>query len=267
MIEQVDGSDASRIFLKEAGIQRSRGVTFLRQLAKNFSQLPYENLSKLIKIGQLSDPSRALRLPEEVVTDHFERNFGGTCFSLTFLFDRILRFAGFACYKVMAEMRSGRNVHCLVIVEERGSKYLIDPGYALYEVIELPKQGKTSVACPHAVVEIVADGEGRYDLWTVDPSGRKWRYRFEDVPVDEGDFERYWIESFARPTLSNVCLTRLTPQGHIYFRKDFFKFTSLETVTKRRVKEGIERVVAAEFGIDGQWVNQALEVLNRRRSR
>ncbi len=263
MIEQVD---ASRIFLKETGVRVYGDLRFVRQLARKFSRLPYENLSKIIKVATVCDPSQALRLPSEVVCDHFERNFGGTCFSLTFLLERILKFCGFKCYKVMADMRSGSNVHCLVIVEVSDCKYLIDPGYALYEVIELPQRGPISVTCPHAVVEIVACSENQYELWTVDPSGRKWRYRFRDMPVEDRQFEKYWIESFSKPTLRNLCLTRLTPGGHLYLRKDFFKFTSLMGLSKRRISHGIEKVVESEFGIDRKWVDLAGEILRKRRS-
>ena len=300
MLENVGGEEAARLLKAHLGsragdlgaaggarglagpwdLTRARGVEFLRQLAYHFAEFPYENISKIIKTAGAPTLGEAMRLPTEVVTDHIDRNFGGTCFSLTFLFERMLRSFGFDCYKVMADMNSGRNVHCLVVVREGGGKYLVDPGYALYEVIPLPGGGAAAgvglgpavqrARLPHAVVEVRADDMGAepssaYNLWTEDATGRKWRYRFADAPVSDGDFETHWLESFSKPTLHNICLTRMTPRGHIYLRKDFFKFTSPTSVEKRHLAGGRERLIEQEFGIGGQWVEMAQKVLDGQR--
>jgi arylamine N-acetyltransferase len=265
VIETVKGDEAAGIFLGQIGVKPGgRGIDFLRELTVHFARLPYENISKIIRLSVSGDPGQSLRLPSEVARDHIEKNFGGTCFSLTFFLERVLASFGFDVYKVMADMNSGRNVHCLVVVREGGCRYLIDPGYALYEVIRLP-QVSTQVACPHAVVEVTSSGSGRFSLWTTDASGRKWRYAFTDVPVDEADFERYWIESFTRPALHNICLTRMTPRGHIYLRKDFFKFSSRDGVEKRKVRDEVERLIEEEFGIRGEFTKVAQEILTKRR--
>jgi arylamine N-acetyltransferase len=298
MLELVSGEEAARIYLYylklgrganlsgtpaqataiEPDLSALRGLDLLRQLAYHFSEFPYENISKIIKAagagagagaGANPDLIKAMRLPTEVVTDHVAENFGGTCFSLTFLFERMLTSLGFDCYKVMADMHSGRNVHCLVVVREGGRRYLVDPGYALYEVIALPDGGGERVRCPHAVVEVAATDVAAdvFDLWTEDGSGRKWRYRFLDKPVPDADFEKHWLESFGKPTLNNICLTRMTPRGHIYLRKDFFKFTSAAAVEKRRISSGREALVQEEFGIRGEWVEVAQRLLDEKRER
>lgn len=266
MIERIDGSGAAKIFFTRYHFpDRSSSIGFLRSIARDFANLPYENLSKIIKYFRSFDPYQSLRLPEEVMIDHVEHRLGGTCFSLTFLFERILTACGFNCYKVMADMRSGKNVHCLVIVKEPMKKYLIDPGYALYEVIELPRNGYLSVQCSHALVEVATVDGVRYDLWTADPTGRKWRYCFKDIAVVEEEFERFWIESFSKPTLNNICLTKISPSGHLYLRKDFFKFTSISGIDKGYLKGGIHGFVSTEFGIDAQLVDYTLTLLEKRR--
>jgi arylamine N-acetyltransferase len=265
VIETVRGDEAARLFLDHAGLRPgARDMAFLRQLAHGFSQIPYENISKIIKAAGVGTAREALRLPAEVALDHIEKGFGGTCFSLTFFLEQVLRSLGFDVYKVMADMNSGRNVHCLAMVRGMGAKYMIDPGYALYEVIRLPETN-TRVTCPHAVVEVVNTGGGNFSLSTEDASGRKWRYAFRDDPVGEAEFERYWIESFTKPTLHNICLTRMTPRGHIYLRKDFFKFTSRESIDKRKVKRDVERLIREEFGIGVDFTRAAREILAARR--
>jgi arylamine N-acetyltransferase len=271
LLESVGGNEAARIFLAETAMRRrGRGLAHLRDLALKFSEFPYENISKIIKSAAAQGIRASMRLPAEVVTEHFEKGFGGTCFSLTFLLDRVLTALGFDCYKVMADMNSGRNVHCLVIVKEGDAGYMIDPGYALYEVIELPSEGSNAVICPHALVEVgrgdTDGGAPCFHLWTGDAAGRKWRYTFRDEPVSDTDFERHWVASFSKPTLHNICLTRMTGAGHIYFRKDFFKFTSRQTIDKRRLKSDIETFIAAEFGIEPKWTDLAQRLLRERRS-
>jgi arylamine N-acetyltransferase len=268
MLETVRGEEATRLFMSSSGLSvPGTGPAFLRRLALRFSRFPYENISKIVKLGNSSDLRECMRLPEEVVIDHLERNFGGTCFSLAFLLERMLRVSGFHCYKVMADMNSGRNVHCLVVVTEGGVKCMIDPGYALYEVIPLPGGGVRRVTCPHAVVEVERSGAGAYNVWTNDSTGRKWRYRFRDDPVSDADYETYWMASFGKPTLNNICLTRITPQGHLYFRKDYSRFASRDAISKRRVREGVEIYIQEEFGIGGDWVSLAQKILNERRER
>jgi arylamine N-acetyltransferase len=267
LIESVKGDDALRRFAAGVGLGRGAlGIGFLNDLGFHFARLPYENISKIIKSTRHEDPRDAMRLPDEVVADHLERGFGGTCFSLTFLLERMLLARGFDCYKVMADMNSGPSSHCLVVVRERGSVYMLDPGYALNRPIELPPAGSSRVGCPHAVVTVRRAG-GTYHLSTEDAGGSKWRYAFDDSPVADCEFERYWAGSFTRPTLRNICLTRMTPHGHIYLRKDFFKFTSRAAVDRRRIGAGIEAFVEANFGIKAEWTDMARQAVRARRCR
>lgn len=274
MLERIRGDEAARLFLAHLGLGRSAaGYGFLRDLAAGFARLPYENISKIIKSAETDGPLQSMRLPSEVAVDHVERGFGGTCFSLTFFLERMLKSLGFDACKVMADMNSGPNVHCLVVVNEGGSQYMIDPGYALYRVIGLPQasgpesspRASRRVACPHAVVEIVSEGSGSYSLWTDDATGRKRRYGFRNRPVADEDFEGYWEASFGKATLNNICLTRMTDQGHLYLRKDFFKLSSRDSVDKHRIAGGVERLIRDEFGIAEEWTARAREILKERR--
>jgi arylamine N-acetyltransferase len=271
LLRPVKGDDALRIFARHYRIETPQtagegpAAGLLEAVVRDFSRLPYENISKIIKSADREGPLERFRLPLEVVADHVEKGFGGTCFSLTFLLERMLRSLGFDCHKVMAHMHMGENVHCLVVVNRDGRRYMIDPGYALHAVMELPGRGSTVVRCPHAVVEISLDESGFYSLHTADAAGRKWRYRFRDVPVGDEEFEQHWVESFDMPTLRNVCLGRITEKGHLYLRKDYFKFASRDDVDKRRLRHGVDRVIEEEFGIDRKWVGMAWDVLEARR--
>ena len=66
------------------------GKDYLEQILAEFSHLPYENISKIVKWHEYYDHQTSLRLPEEVISDHIDWRLGGTCFSLTFFLQSIL---------------------------------------------------------------------------------------------------------------------------------------------------------------------------------
>ncbi len=80
----------------------------LQEILQNFAKIPYENISKIIKLSRNFDSQVCkIRLPEEVIEDHISSQLGGTCFSLTFFLQSILAQNGFTCYPVMADMNAG----------------------------------------------------------------------------------------------------------------------------------------------------------------
>ena len=79
----------------------------LQVILQHFAKIPYENISKIIKLNDHWNQPE-IRLPEEVIKDHITRNLGGTCFSLTYFLQTILWQSEFECYPVMADMRAGK---------------------------------------------------------------------------------------------------------------------------------------------------------------
>ena len=61
-------------------------VPYLTRIIERFSELPYENISKIIKLSHSWDSPEKIRLPETVIDEHVSSRLGGTCFSLTFFF-------------------------------------------------------------------------------------------------------------------------------------------------------------------------------------
>jgi len=96
LLERIEGDEAARLFLGHLGLGRSvAGHEFPQDLALGFARLPYENISKIIKSAGASGVLESMRLPSEVAEDHIEWGLGGTCFSLTFFLERVLRSLGF----------------------------------------------------------------------------------------------------------------------------------------------------------------------------
>jgi arylamine N-acetyltransferase len=117
-----------RFLDRYALLQNTADWRFLAQLAKAYSKLPYENVTKILKDTRSSSSREKLRRTEELLEDHLRWNTGGTCFSLCNALQDILRHCGFDPFIAMADMHYGINIHCAIIVRLGSTKYLLDPG-------------------------------------------------------------------------------------------------------------------------------------------
>jgi len=238
----------------------------LRLLLRHYSQIPYENISKIIKVAGSEDLGGKFRLPREVMRDHIEHRLGGTCFSLTYFLEQILLWWGYSCYKAMAHMSAGENIHCVIVVALAGNRYLLDPGYLLWEPLPLPSGGPQVCYTPQGGVELQYDPtSGYFHLFTFNARGRKWRYRFADQPVPQDEFRQHWIASFSKPTLHNILLNQLTAKGLLYIRGNHLRLTSFEEERKANIRQDYHRHIRDFFGIEPRWVEEALSILTRQR--
>jgi arylamine N-acetyltransferase len=225
----------------------SAELEMLRRIVECYSNLPYENLTKIIKKFTANSPDERLRGPVEVVSGYVERRTGGTCFSLTYCLGSMLSSAGYRCYPVMADMKRP-NIHCALVVEMSERRYLVDPGYLVGEPVEL--SGKpVRIETTFGVVEIRPREGHRYDLFTLEGDDRKWRYTVRTVPVSHAAFMRFWQDSFALPMMNNLLLTRLTPQGHLYIKNHHLRMKSPSGKMNENIRNGFEERIAADFGI------------------
>ncbi len=237
---------------------------FLQRILGAFARLPYENVSKIIKLNQHFDQAdRRIRLPEEVMEDHVDWHLGGTCFALTYFLQAVLVQNGFMSYPVMAHMRAGENIHTANIVVFGGKKYLVDPGYLLNHPMELSTARPRFYKTPSTGVELQFDAvSGFYNVFTFDHAALKWRYRFRDEPVPWRDFLSHWQASFFRPSMHGISLTRATPEGLIFVHKNFMREVRLGEKRNVKIKENYPGVIARVFGISPELVEQAQVALD-----
>lgn len=235
---------------------------FLCTLLEYFSHLPYENISKIIKWNRCFTRREHLRLPEEVISEHIDRNLGGTCFSLTFFLQTILYHNGFRCYPVTADMRAGKNIHCALIVWIDGQRYLVDPGYLLNQPMLLNSDRPRLFRSAHAGVELQFErGRNRYHLFTFNRQGKKWRYSFVDQPATPDKFLRHWEESFYRNSMHGLCLTKVQKDGLIYIHNTFMRETNLDGKKNYNLRNRLHHTIQNIFGIQQDLVEQALAAL------
>jgi len=250
-------------FMKAAGLRKDApGLELLEKVVEAFSRFPYENVSKIIKLSRHQDEPHPIRLPEEVIKEHFTAGLGGTCFSMTYTLQSILAQNGFDCYPVMADMRAGRNIHCALVVRIGEVKYLLDPGYLLGRPVELHPERPFSFWNQFARVELFYLPEDEaYHLYTFSGQERKWRYRFTDRPTGPEEFLKHWQASFHKNAMHGICLNRLTPKGLIYVRKRFMRQITPGGKRNMNIKRNYHAAIEETFGIRREVVEQALAAL------
>jgi len=237
-------------------------LALLQQILSRYAQLPYENISKIVKLRKDFLSPKRLRQPEEVMDDHARFHLGGTCFSLTFFLQSILSQHDFQCYPVMADMSNRTNVHCTLVVLLDRKKYLVDPGYLLTQPMEIHPDKPRLYHTPHTGIELLFQKQdNRYHLYTFNRQQTKWRYRFFDRPTPPEEFLKHWQASFVQGTMHNICLTRVSDQGMIYLHKDYLQVTTIEGRQKQRIKQNYSGIIQDLFGIAPEWVEQALDAI------
>lgn len=249
-------------FLKRMNLRIAEpSLEQLEMIASRFSELPYENVSKIIKWNGLNGAIQ-FRLPDEVLNDHRQWNLGGTCFSLTYFLLEILAYCGYDCQPIMGDMKWGENVHCAILVRKDERDYLIDPGYLIHQPLRISKDTITRRLTPHSGIEIrfVPEVE-RYDLYTFRNGQFTWRYRFTANPVPMDEFAQHWIGSFSKPTMNGICLTRTENEEMIYIHNDFVKITRPERIQRAKSFDTTEKLIVQKFGIPLKFIEEARSAL------
>ena len=233
----------------------------LQVILQHFAKIPYENISKIIKLNDYRNQPE-IRLPAEVIEDHITRNLGGTCFSLTYFLQTILTQSGFECYPVMADMRAGKNIHCCLIVIIDSTKYQVDPGYLLTEPIAINPSKPKYYHSEFTGIDLRFDPQSQsYNLFTFNKNDTQWRYRFKDRPTPSKEFLKHWLDSFQRNSMNAICLTKIVNGGLIYVHKNFMRETTFYGKKNFNIKKKYHTVINERFGIDKEITEQAQTAL------
>lgn len=249
-------SDAGRHFAEIFRIKPAElSVQHLATILNHFLNLPYENLSKILKLNRHWE-SGHLRFPGEVVADYERFKLGGTCFSLTFALRSILDFFGYATYIVMADMPAGANTHCALVWKNLGKAYLLDPGYLLARPLDI-----FSPVVGGAVSLVYEPTTDKYVLWTTSNKKLKRRYSFADVPTGMDDFQNYWEQSFHWMTMHGICLAKRDENGFTYLHNHYLKRSGRDLDYKGNFSEDIAIIARKYFEISPEIVRQAEQAL------
>jgi arylamine N-acetyltransferase len=260
---------AAEDFLRQCQIRsRQPDLELLSEILLHYSSLPYENLSKIIKHKNHKEWLEKIRLPGEVLDDHFRFHLGGTCFALTFTLETILNHLGYLCYPLMADMKWKPNSHCALIVRNQGDRYLVDPGYLLNRPMRLNVNRPRVFLHQISGVEVVyQQAEQYYHLYTFNRDQMKWRYKFRDIVCSRHDFLTYWLESYYWNSMHGLLLNKIEKGRMVYVHKTFMRETTVETRMNRNIKRDYHSSITGEFRIQAGKIEEALSALEVNLSR
>ncbi len=225
------------------------------RILRSFSLLPYENLSKILYLNR-NWQSGHFRWPQDIISDYERFHLGGTCFSLTFFLKTILDYCGYRTEILMADMKSGPNTHCLLLLYFEGREYLLDPGYLLQYPLPLDSPNITGKFALR-----YDPGNDRYSLRTIEGDQEKRRYSFRKAPTSLMDFQKYWEDSFHWMTMHGICLSKREENGFIYLHNHYLKRVTDSEHFKGNVTTDLSEIVQNWFGIPSELVRSAQNAL------
>lgn len=259
----------ARDFLQKnnLGTKPAGEISQVAEILRVFLNIPYENLSKIMKFNRMHQDALALRTPDEVWHDFQRCKLGGTCFSLIFFLQSILNFLEFNAYPVMAHMRAGKNHHCALVIDFQGRHYLADPGYVLDVPMLISSDRQVHFRNAHTAVEISPATEPlQYHLSTISRQQKQWRYTFYDLPAAPQEFVQHWLASFSWNGMHELCLSRNEKDALIYVRKYHMRQTNISGKKNFNLKKNRAEMIREAFGIPEKIVQQAEEALQENKS-
>lgn len=238
----------------------------IREELRALSDLPYENLSKIVAFHQSGGLEKSLDLSVGWLESARESGVGGTCFSLTWFLAGRIRALGMECAFLMADKGHARDIHCGLRFDWEGRSYLLDPGYMIFDPLPLPLAG-LSCACwvsPNEVrLEHIPD-PGVWRLWSGLRGQSKHRFDFRQKPVNEAEFQAYWENSYAFPMMAYPVLNRVHGGVQYYLQKRNLLVRTPEGGGMRKLSEAEFRATLGEtFGIPEALAREAMEIVVR----
>lgn len=289
---------AAAELLEHYGVDTAQtGEALLEEVASVFANLPYENVTKLIRKYRRPPGEARMRLPGTVVREHLEKGAGGTCFSLGCLFGCALERLSMRCYPVFARMRSERTHHCGLVVPLGKEKYLLDPGYLVNRPVRLVPRGVSETQTQTAQITLKGSGtnvESRLDRASgVQPAGKgmtngtllgpdgsvvgcntngrevfydlstdgKWRYRFWDKPLTSQRFVELWQDSFDWVMMNGIHLSRSIEGGYMYVNGHRLRCTQNGQKHNENIRRRQKEALFEYFRLDPVLTAEALALL------
>jgi len=268
-MSQRDDTKAADLFFDSLDFSpKSGSLSALGDVAEAFSRLPYENVSKVLKTADGQTPDDWRRYALEVIEDHLQYGFGGTCYSLTDFLRKVVATLGFASQPLLADMPTGVDRHCALLVNQGGENYLVDPGYLICKPVTLPET-QTTIDTPRGKLLLVRNKQnGSYILNSVESDGSlKLRYVLKADPVAEPVFVDRWNKSFYWPQMDQIIITQYTKQGQIYLHNSHLRLMDGEKVEKKNVRQTLETEVSKQFGISEKKIIEVRSLINSRRQK
>jgi arylamine N-acetyltransferase len=251
-------------FLEKARINPLESKSELvYKIADQFSKIPYENLTKIIKHSGVISARSAMRYPDELLSDWIMWGTGGTCFSLTAAIIAVYNALGIEAHPVLADRHYGPDTHCGLIIISANGPLLLDPGYLLFVPTLLPTDVPVFVDSGYNQIELIPLLNGsKVEFYTTVKGNRKLRLVYKSSPVDAIAFERAWEQSFAWEMMTYPVLTRVAAGQHHYIQGDKVSIRNSDRTERTLLTPDMKfDFIAKNMGINIEIVKKAFGVI------
>jgi hypothetical protein len=240
-------------------------------LCDTLSNVTYENLTKIIRYSEAGSADKA-----RIADDSFQNNVdhwmgGGTCFSMTWHLFQELNSMGLSPRLLMGHKRKEKNIHCALRLPYEGKEYLLDPGYLIFDPLEIPDVlpfGPSFLFFPLIPNCVRVERENKHiSLLTGSlNTPLKLRFEYDFDGVDEKEFQLHWSESFDREMMTYPVLNRLDRVNGIqyYYQKGNLVLRDQNGSRIERIaEENKVTVLSSLFRLPAETVERALGILNK----
>ncbi len=232
------------------------------KILRELSEIPYENLSKIVGYAESQQTEKAVDFQNAWLQKAAEQGLGGTCFSLTYHLHERLQAIGFASQFIMGDKITQKNIHCGLLIDWDAKKYLLDPGYLIYDPLLLPENGLVTQqwVAPNAIR--LDDGVDYWRLYTGKPNELKHRFDFRKQAVGEAEFIQHWESSYAFEMMNYPVLNKVTNGVQYYLQKRNLMIRDSEGSKMLRLSEEQWKAAAQKyFGVSEALAQSALGII------
>ena len=256
--------DTLNTFIKYFKLNKNvSSLEMLSNVARSFSYIPYENLTKIIKKDEIGDVSSARRNSREVIQGHIDYGTGGTCFALTDTFLNLVRQLNWQAEPILADRKYGENTHSALLVWIDDKPHILDPGYLIIKPIPINSKEETLITTSFNKLVLVPTNNGeKIDLYTIQQGNKTYRLTFKTSPADKSEFLKAWESSFDWDMMHYLVLTRVIDNMQVYMQDNKLQFRSLNNLQRTELDSMAQKErIHSDFGIDEKIINKAFQIL------
>jgi arylamine N-acetyltransferase len=241
--------------------------TLRRLVRAQLTRVPFENVSKLyLARSRGFEGVPAL----DVYLDGIEHHrFGGTCYSNNYHLASLLRYVGFDATYCGADMRSGTDVHAVVIAHLDDREYLVDAGYGapFYEPMPRDLSDPMQIRLGRDLYVLQPrDGEGRSAMEHHRDGRPIHGYLAKPTPRDLVFFDEVVRDSY-RPSanfMTQIRISRFFDHGNVEILRDQLVRARGETWSTLVIpdRRSLVEAVVEHFDMPGDIVREVVDGLN-----
>jgi len=229
-------------------------------------EVPFENVTKLIKAARTGASPASIRTPVEFWEEHLRWGSGGTCFAATFAYQFLLRYMGFTSRLLFCHLPAEvRQAHAALLVTADEGEVLVDVGYALPAPVPLSEAGAIRRRTPYYDLELRSGPGEEWLVFSEDDRGQRFRYRFQAAPVTEAEFRAAWGNTFRpdAPYMRRLALGRFVEGARYLFRApDRIFEIRREGEQAHRLPEPRVAALSERFGLPEPLIQASIAALD-----